>query len=114
MQAIANGISWILAKFAALATWLGQLAVKVFESGWHLVTDLACWVLESALGLVVVALGAFDFSALTQYVNTWAQLPAGVIEVLSAVGLSQAVGIVVTAIGIRIMLQLIPFTRLGS
>jgi hypothetical protein len=51
---------------------------------------------------------------LSQHVGDWALLPAGMIEVLQAIGLSTAMGIIVTAIIIRVTLQLIPFTRLGS
>jgi len=112
--AIAQGFTFLLAKVVALARWFGELFVKVFEALWHMVTDAACWVFEGMLGIATTALNAMDFSALTQYANTWAQLPGGVIEVLSAVGLTTAVGIVITAIGIRLVLQLIPFTRLGS
>jgi len=112
--AIAQGFSFLLAKLVAVVKWFGDLFVAVFVSVWDMLKDLLCWGLESALEIVTLALGAFDFSALSQYANTWAQLPAGVLEVLGAVGLTQAFGIVVSAIGIRLLLQLIPFTRLGS
>lgn len=114
MQAIATAIGYVLGKIVAALTWLGQLAVVAFAALWHLVTDLVCWVFDGLLGIAVGALGAFNFDAFAAWVGTWAGLPAGVIEVLQAIGLSTALGLVITAIGIRLLMQLIPFTRLGS
>ncbi|HWI05607.1 MAG TPA: DUF2523 family protein [Acidimicrobiales bacterium] len=112
--AISQGFTFLLAKVVALARWFGELFVKVFEALWHMVTDLVCWAFDGFLGIAVSALGVLDFSAFTQYLGLWASLPGGVIEVLEAIALAQAVGIVIAAIGIRLVLQLIPFTRLGS
>ena len=114
MQAIITAISFILDKIIASVKWIGDLFVEVFKAGWHLLTDVVCWGFESLLRLVVSILGGFDFSGLASYAGGWAGLPGQVLEVLGAIGISQAVGIIVTAIGIRIMLQLVPFTRLGS
>lgn len=114
MQAIVTAIGFLLGKIVAAVKWFGELFVKVFESLWFILQDLVCWAFESVIRLVISILGAFDFSAMASYVGTWAELPPGVLEVLSAIGLSQALGIVISAIGIRLMLQLIPFTRLGS
>lgn len=114
MQAIVNAIGLLLAKIGAALKWIGELFVKVFESFWIMIQDAFCWAFDSILGLVVTILGAFDFSGLTAYAGQWAGLPSGTLEVLSAVGLSQALGIIISAIGIRLMLQLVPFTRLGS
>ncbi len=114
MAAVGAFFTALLAKLGAMLAWVGQLFVKCFEAIWHVVTDLICWAFDGFLSIAVVALQALDFSALAQYANTWASLPAGVLEVLAAIGLTQAVGIIVSAIGIRLVLQLIPFTRLGS
>ena len=114
MQAIATAIGYVLEKIGAALAWIGDLLKAAFVSLWHIATDLVVWVFDSMLGIAVGVLSAFDFSGLSQYVGAWAGLPPMVLEVLSAVGLSTAVGIIVTAIGIRIMLQLVPFTRLGS
>jgi len=112
--AIVAGLQLLLGKVVAAIKWIGELFVKVFESIWLLLQDAVCWVFESVIRLVISILGGIDFSGLTSYAGAWAGLPAGTTEVLAAVGLSQAVGIVITAIGIRLMLQLVPFTRLGS
>lgn len=114
MQAIANAIGLVLAKIGAALAWIGRLFVACFEAAWLMLQDLVCWGFDSALKLSTLILGAFDFSALTAQAGAWAGLPPQLLEVCSAVGLSQALGLVTTAIGIRLLLQLIPFTRLGS
>lgn len=114
MQAIITAIGYVLGKIVASVKWIGDLFVKVFESLWLILQDVVCWAFESILELVAAILGTFDFSALTAQAGAWAGLPASTLEVLAAIGLSQALGLVITAIGIRLMLQLIPFTRLGS
>lgn len=114
MQVLANVLGWILDKISAVWLKLTQLAVAAFLAIWDLLQDLFCWVIDSCLGLVISVISVFDFSGLTVALGAWASLPVITIEVLEAVGLTTAFGLVVTAIGIRIVLQLIPFTRLGS
>jgi len=114
MQAIATAVGWVVAKIVGLWHLLGLLAVAVFSSASDLLKDMGCWVLDQVMGLTIHILGVFDFSALTQWATSWAGLPAMTLEVLRAVGISTSVGIIITAIGIRLVLQLIPFTRLGS
>lgn len=114
MQVLANVLGWILDKIVTFWSKIAGLAVAVFTALWDLASDLVCWTFDSALGLVVSIMSAFDFSALSSALGAWASLPVMTIEVLEAVGLTTAFGLVVTAIGIRIVLQLIPFTRLGS
>lgn len=114
MGAIVAGLQFLLGKIVALARYIGDLVKAVFVSLWDMLTDAVSWVFDQFLGIAVSALSVFDFSALTAQVGAWAGLPAQLLEVLSAIGLSTAVGMIVTALGIRLMLQLIPFTRLGS
>jgi hypothetical protein len=114
MQTIVNAIALVLSKIVASLRWIGELFAKVFQALWDLFQDGVCWTFDGFLSLSINILSAFDFSGLTAYAGQWAGLPSGTIEVLGAVGISQASGIVITAIGIRLMLQLVPFTRLGS
>lgn len=114
MQAIITAIQFVLDKIVAAVKWFGDLFVEVFKALWLIFQDAVCWVLESIIRLVVTIIGGIDFSALASYGGGWAGLPGNIVEVMSAIGISQAVGIIVSAIGIRIVLQLVPFTRLGS
>jgi len=88
---------------------------KLVRSGWDMLKDLFLWIFETLLALIEVILQALDsmFSYLdmTQYLT---MLPADVVAVAQSVGAGEASGIVILALTIRILLQLIPFVRLGS
>lgn len=114
MQALVTAIGYVLQKIVAALKWIGQLFVKVFEALWDLLSDAACWVFEQALDVSLSVVQVLDFSAITQYVSTFGQLPGQVAEVLAACGLGSCMVIIAGAITTRLLLQLIPFTRLGS
>jgi len=104
----------ILAKLTAIVAWIGSLFKAVFVAIWEVLKDLVCWAVDSLLSIVISAVGALDLSGLDQYSQTWSTLPAEVLRALGALRVAEASAIIVVAIGIRLVLQLIPFTRLGS
>jgi hypothetical protein len=104
----------LFAKFSAVVAWFGSLAVAVFTAFSDLFKDIFAWVFEQVLGVAQGLINAVDLSGITQYSNLWQSGPAQTLEVLSALGLGTAFGIILAAIGIRLILQLIPFVRLGS
>lgn len=105
----------ILAKFATLAGWLLALVVAIFAATWLLGTDLFAWLFEQLLDALIEILNAFqpDFTLFNpaQYINA---LPAEVVQMVGFLRVGEALAIIGAAIIIRIGLQLIPFTRLGS
>jgi hypothetical protein len=107
----------ILAKFAALASWLGSLVVAAFAAFWLLGTDLVCWVFESVLKLTGTLLdglpGTDAFQALNpaQYISA---APAELVNIIGLLRVGEALAIILGAISIKLLLQLVPFTRLGS
>lgn len=114
MAGIVQGLTLLLSKIAALAAWLGELAVAAFASVWLMLTDLVVWGFDAFLGLAVTLASSIDLGGLTAYTANWAGLPSQAIEVMEAIGLTSAFGIVTSAIIVRVILQLIPFVRLGS
>ncbi|RJG00962.1 DUF2523 family protein [Noviherbaspirillum sedimenti] len=107
----------LLAKFSALATWFGNLFKAVFSSLWHLVTDVFCWIFEGLLTLVQTVLdslpGPDSFSLFNpaQYVTG---LPSDLVNMIGLIRVGEALAIILAAILIKLTLQIIPFTRLGS
>ena len=85
------------------------LTIQVF------IKDAFLWFFEQTMILSTLVLeGMGDlFSGLdiTQYFSA---IPPEVSWVMNQLGVGEATGMIVSAIAIRIMLQLIPFTRLGS
>lgn len=114
MQAIANGLSMLIAKLAAAVKWIGDLFVAVFAALWDILRDVPAWILDQCLGIVVSAVSAVDVSGMQDAGQWFGQLPAEVLNMLGLLGIDYALGIITGAIVIRLTLQLIPFTRLGS
>ncbi len=85
------------------------LTIKTFMQ------DCFLWAFEQVmilLTLILDGMGAlFSGLNITQYFDG---IPPEVGWVMNQCGLGTASGMIVSAIGIRVMLQLIPFTRLGS
>lgn len=104
----------LFAKIAAVLVWVGQLFVKCWVAVWDLVRDAACWPFEQVMKIVVSAVGSLDLSALTGLVTSAGSLPSEVLNILGLLHAGTCISIITAAIGIRIVLQLIPFTRLGS
>lgn len=102
-QSIADAFQWLLNAF-----------LQLFIDAWEMLTDLPVWVFDQVLQLALTAIQQLDLSTLTSYTSTWGELPAEVLNVLGLIGLSEALGIITVAVLIRLVLQLIPFVRLGS
>lgn len=94
--------------------WIPQAFKGIFLDLWEIIKDAFVYTIGQLLDLAIGAANAVDLQGLPNVAGAWAGLPPGVVDVLSAIGLTQAVSIVVSAIGVRLVLQLIPFTRLGS
>lgn len=104
----------LFAKIAAVIAWFGKLAVAVFEALWDFIRDAACWPFEQLMDVVVSAVQALDLSGFAGFTSAWGELPAELVNILGLLGVGHAAAIIVSAISIRLVLQLIPFTRLGS
>lgn len=105
----------LLSKLTAIVAWVASLFVQVFKDVYEMLTDLPVWVFDQMLGIVASAIGELDLTALDNYTaNTWTSLPGELLNALRYLGVADASIIILTAIGIRLVLQLIPFTRLGS
>ena len=105
----------VLAKITGLAGWIATLVVAIFAATWLLGTDLGAWIFEQVLDVAIAALGSFDFNSElfnpSQYI---AALPPEVGNMLGLLRLGECFAIISAAVVVRITLQLIPFTRLGS
>lgn len=107
----------ILAKVVAFATWCAALAVAAFGALWLLATDLGCWMLEGLFKLVQTVLdglpGVDGFALFNpaQYING---LPGDFVNMIGLIRVGEALAILLAAILIKLTLQIIPFTRLGS
>lgn len=111
---IGRAITALLAKVAAAVAWIGKLFVAVFVALWEMGTDLGCWAFDGFMSITTNAANSLDVSALETYKTAWSSIPGPVMQALSVLRVGEASAIIIAAITIRLVLQLIPFMRLGS
>lgn len=107
-------VSMILAKFAAVVQWIAAALTNIFVSLWLIFTDIFSWLFEQVLTVAISGIGSLNVAGLTGYVSSVGTMPAQILNVLGLLGIGTAISIISAAITIRLALQLIPFTRLGS
>jgi hypothetical protein len=103
----------ILSGFHEFASWLLELVQKIFDSLFTMLKDVFLWIFDQFLKLLAVLLGDIDLTGL-ESIPGISDIPEGVLNMISMLGIPQDLGLIVAALIIRFTLQLIPFTRLGS
>lgn len=102
---------WIVVQFETIINVLYNLYISIRD----VLFDIPPWILDQMLTianrLLTGVLSLLEPVDLGQYLTG---LPSEVSWTLSMIGLPQCIGIISTAIVVRMLLQLIPFTRLGS
>lgn len=105
----------ILSFIASLPAWILGLATAAFLSLFDLGKDLLCWCFDQLLSLVVYIINSIPVGNLSLDMSSyWAVIPDNIINILAYMYVPQAMTMVLTSLGIRFVLQLIPFVRLGS
>ncbi len=107
------GLTMLLAKIADVIKWFYDLFIAVFVALWDLIKDGFSWLFEQVMDIAIDAVSAIDVSGISA-AGGWGSLPPEVMNIMGLLGVAQITSIIVAAIGIRLVLQLIPFTRLGS
>lgn len=106
----------IIDFFADFIHWLFALVLACITTVVSLLQDLVCWTLDQLMGVATYVLSLLDFGFLssTTLHDAVAQLPPTVLNVFFLLGLPYCLALITGAMFIRLILQLIPFTRLGS
>ncbi len=105
----------LMAKVSAVVAWFGALAVALFVSFWDIFKDIFSWLFEQVMSISTSAVGSIDVSAMSGYsAMGWGSVTSEVANILGLLGVGTAITIIASAISIRLVLQLIPFVRLGS
>lgn len=111
---MAAAFTMLFAKISAVLVWVVELYQKCWLAAWDILRDAACWPFEQVMKITVSAVGAIDLSGIEGYAAQAGALPGEILNIMSLVGAGTCIGIITAAIGVRVILQLIPFTRLGS
>lgn len=106
---------WVSALPAQVLEWVLDLVKTMFLVLWDFLLDFVADFFDTGLSVAIWLLESIQFDPTqfnpSQYL---AAAPAEFLGILVLIHVPQAVGIVLVAIGIRFILQLIPFLRLGS
>ena len=105
---------WLKTRLTEIIQWVADLWVDIFKAAWDVIKDGISWCFDALLGIVITAANGIDVSGMTGWGSSWSGLSSDILNVLGLLGAGTAAGIIVTAVGIRLVLQLVPFTRLGS
>lgn len=111
---IYNAIKAIYNFFASFFENLANFVKDIFISIWDLVKDFFYWIFDTMINLVVLAVESIDVSGITSQTGAFGSLPAEILNVAGLLHLGTCMTIIFSAITVRLILQLIPFTRLGS
>ncbi len=115
MQAVIDFLKGIYDWVIGLLPWLITLIKAIFQAIWVALQDLFLWVFETCLGLIKSIVSALPIDPQIFNVQEWLNSASPqLLEVFYAIHTPEAIGMIVTCLGIRLLMQLIPFTRLGS
>lgn len=104
-------LDWFAKRWGELLNFLYSLVLSIYD----VLHDFACFIFESLLNIALTSLGALGSILNTMDISQHLTfLPDEIKNTMSLVGISDASVIIIAAITVRIFLQLIPFTRLGS
>lgn len=104
-------MEWLVDLFNKLLEFLYQLLLTLFD----MLKDIFLWIVEQVMNAVNMVLpSVFALFAPVDMSQYMTSIPPKVAWVFAAVGVPQCLSIILAAITIRLLLQLIPFTRLGS
>ena len=104
-------LDWFVETWNDFLDFMWVLVLSVFD----MLKDFFIWIMEQ---LMVVAIGLLDLVGATMsgldLASYMTNLPPELTYTLSQIGISQALGMIITCLGIRFLLQTIPFVRWGS
>lgn len=104
-------IEWLSNRWNDMIDYLWRLVLSFYD----MLKDFFIWIMESLMDIGIFMLdgvGAMMSGLdIAQYMSF---LPPETAYMLSITGFSEAMGMVVTCLGIRFILQMIPFVRWGS
>lgn len=115
MDSIITGINNLLSWLGSIPSWFYGLFKDFLSSLFDMLGDVAAYILDNILHGVAALIGLIPVSTTTFNATTLLSgAPAEFIGMLIAIRVPEALGIVVAALGIRFLLGLIPFIRVGG
>ena len=104
-------LDWFAHRWNAFIDFMWRLILSIYD----MLKDFFYWIIEELFLIGNTILDSiaylFDGLSITQY---FSMIPPETTHMLNVIGFSEAMGMIVTSLGIRLILQLIPFVRWGS
>lgn len=104
-------LDWLASRFNDIIDFFWRLVLSVFD----MLKDLFYFIIDALLSVGVgildglgVLMSGLDIAPFIT------ALPPETLSIMTQIGISQALGMIVTCLGIRFILQMIPFVRWGS
>ena len=104
-------LDWLAETWNDFVNFAWRIVLSVFE----MLKDLFIWIIEQLFNIGILLLDGLG--ALMSGLNVasyWGGIPPETAAMLSQIGLSEAIGMVLICLPIRFLLQTIPFVRWGS
>lgn len=104
-------LDWFAQRWNDFIDFMWRLMLTLFD----ILKDFFYWIFDEILSFCILVLDGMgsllDGLSVAQYFSA---LPPETVAILSQIGLSEAMGMVITSLTIRFFLQVIPFVRWGS
>lgn len=99
----------------SLTDWLVAQFQSFFLTLWDAAGDFFLWIMDMVMTLGVTILnGVTSVLELTDFTQYLSMMPIETLNIIQLLGLPTCVTMIMTAASIRLLMQLIPFVRLGS
>jgi len=104
-------LDWLAERWNAFVNFSWQLVLSLLD----LLKDFFFWCLETLMDVGLFLLdGVGAMMEGLDIAKYFTMLPPEALYMLKITGFSEAMGMIVTCIGIRFVIQMIPFVRWGS
>ena len=104
-------LDWFANRWNDMIDFVWRIVLSIYD----MLKDFFMWIIESLMTIGIVLLDSVGFLLegldIAKY---FTMLPSETLYMLQITGFSEAMGMIVTCLGIRFLLQTIPFVRWGS
>lgn len=97
-------------------SWEGvkEFVRQYYNSVFDMLKEVLYWLFDSMMDVSIVAMNSLGAMLDFNPADYFAVIPAEVANIIGLIGLAEALTMITVSIVIRMLLQLIPFVRLGS
>lgn len=104
-------LDWLANRWNEFIDFVWRIVLSIFD----MLKDFFIWVMETILDAAIALLdGISSLVDGLDVASYFGSLPPETANMLSQLGLSEAMGMIITAITVRFLLQMIPLVRWGS